>query len=134
MMDIPVRSQTTGLNLTPLIDIVFLLLVFFLLTTQFIQEDGIGVRLPSASASTTREKDEIAVAITRDGRLFVAGQLVPLSDLEQKLHSLLGADTTVVIRGDRDVALQTAVSVMEQSKKAGAVRIVVATLEEAGAP
>jgi biopolymer transport protein ExbD len=133
-MDIPVRSQTTGLNLTPLIDIVFLLLVFFLLTTQFIEEEGIGVRLPAAASSTSREKKEVAVAITRDGRLFVAGQQLPLSDLEQKLRSLLGADTTVVIRGDRDVPLQTAVSVMEQSKKAGAVRIVVATLEAAGSP
>ncbi|ABA89629.1 biopolymer transport membrane protein, TolR-related protein [Syntrophotalea carbinolica DSM 2380] len=133
-MDIPVRSQSTGLNLTPLIDIVFLLLVFFLLTTHFIEEDGIGVRLPAAASTTTREKDEVAVAITRDGRLFVAGQQVHLSGLEQKLRGMLSSDTAVVIRGDRDVPLQTAVSVMEQTKKAGAARIVVATLEEAGAP
>lgn len=133
-MDIPVRSQSTGLNLTPLIDIVFLLLVFFLLTTHFIEEDGIGVRLPSATSTTTREKDEIAVAVTRDGRCFVAGQQLPLSGLEEKLRGMLKPDTTVVIRGDREVPLQTAVSVMERAKKAGAGRIVVATLEEAGSP
>jgi biopolymer transport protein ExbD len=133
-MDIPVRSQSTGLNLTPLIDIVFLLLVFFLLTTHFIEEDGIGVRLPSATSTTTREKDEIAVAVTRVGRCFVAGQQLPLSGLEEKLRGMLKPDTTVVIRGDREVPLQTAVSVMERAKKAGAGRIVVATLEEAGSP
>lgn len=132
-MDIPVRSQSTGLNLTPLIDIVFLLLVFFLLTTHFIEEDGIGVRLPAAASMTTRDRDEVAVAITRDGELFVEGQMLPLARLLEKLRPMLGADTTVVIRGDRDVPLQTAVSVMEQAKQAGAARIVVATMEEAGA-
>lgn len=132
-MEIPVRSQTTGLNLTPLIDIVFLLLVFFLLTTHFIEEDGIGVRLPSAASTTVREKDEVAVAITRDGRYFIAGQQLPLARVEETLRGRLKPDTIVVIRGDRDVPLQTAVSVMERVKKAGASRIVVATLEEAGA-
>lgn len=133
-MDIPVRSQTTGLNLTPLIDIVFLLLVFFLLTTHFIEEDGIGVRLPSAASTTTRERNDIALAITRDGRLFLAGELLPLADLEGRLRGMLTANTTVVIRGDREVPLQTAVSVMEQAKKAGAAKIVVATLNETNSP
>ncbi|OEU51586.1 MAG: hypothetical protein BA871_10335 [Desulfuromonadales bacterium C00003096] len=129
-MDIPVRSKSTGLNLTPLIDIVFLLLVFFLLTTQFIEEDGIGVKLPSSNSFTTRDRDEVAIAITQQGDLFVQGQRLPLAGLTAKLEAILGADTTVVVRGDRDVALQTLVSVMEKAKQAGAARLVVATLQE----
>lgn len=131
-MDIPVRNKTTGLNLTPLIDIVFLLLVFFLLTTHFIEEDGIGVRLPSAASVTTRERNEVAVAITRQGDLFVEGERLRLDALAEKLRGLIKDDTTIVIRGDRDVPLQTAVSVMETAKKAGAARLVVATLQEGG--
>ena len=61
-MDIPVRPKAVGLNLTPLIDIVFLLLVFFLLTTHFIEEEGIGVRLPSAASRVTHDPEEGAVA------------------------------------------------------------------------
>jgi biopolymer transport protein ExbD len=129
-MDIPVRSKDTGLNLTPLIDIVFLLLVFFLLTTQFIEEDGIGVKLPSSNSVTTRDRDEVAIAITQKGDLFVQGQRLPLANLAAKLEEVLGADTTVVVRGDREVALQTLVSVMEKAKQAGAARLVVATLQE----
>ncbi len=129
-MDIPVRTKSTGLNLTPLIDIVFLLLVFFLLTTQFIEEDGIGVKLPSSNSVTTRDRDEIAIAITKKGDLFVKGQRLPLTGLTAKLEEVLGADTTVVVRGDREVALQTLVSVMEKAKEAGAARLVVATLQE----
>jgi biopolymer transport protein ExbD len=131
-MDIPVRSKTTGLNLTPLIDIVFLLLVFFLLTTHFIEEDGIGVRLPSAASVTPRDRNEVAVAITREGDLFVEGQRLSLDALADKLRAMIKDDTTVVIRGDRDVPLQTAVSVMEIAKKAGAARLVMATLQEGG--
>lgn len=131
-MDIPVRNKTTGLNLTPLIDIVFLLLVFFLLTTHFIEEDGIGVRLPSAASVTTRDRNEVAVAITREGDLFVEGQRLRLDALGEKLRPMIKDDTTVVIRGDRDVPLQTAVSVMETAKKAGASRLVVATIQEGG--
>lgn len=129
-MDIPVRTKSTGLNLTPLIDIVFLLLVFFLLTTQFIEEDGIGVKLPSSNSVTTRDRDEVAIAITQKGDLFVQGQRLPLDSLTAKLEEVLGADTTVVVRGDREVALQTLVSVMEKAKEAGAARLVVATLQE----
>jgi biopolymer transport protein ExbD len=131
-MDIPVRNKTNGLNLTPLIDIVFLLLVFFLLTTHFIEEDGIGVRLPSAASVTPRDRNEVAVAITRDGDLFVEGQRLRLDALAEKLRGLIRDDTTVVIRGDRDVPLQTAVSVMETAKKTGAARLVVATVQEGG--
>lgn len=129
-MDIPVRSKDTGLNLTPLIDIVFLLLVFFLLTTQFIEEDGIGVKLPSSNSVTTRDRDEVAIAITQKGDLFVQGQRLPLASLITKLEEVLGADTTVVVRGDREVDLQILVSVMEKAKQAGAARLVVATLQE----
>ena len=129
-MDIPVKNKSAGLNLTPLIDIVFLLLVFFLLTTQFIEEDGIGVKLPSSNSVTNRDRDEVAVAITRQGNLFVQGQSLPLDSLKDKLAAMLGSDTTVVVRGDREVPLQTLVSVMEQAKQAGADRLVVATLQE----
>ncbi len=129
-MDIPVRNKTTGLNLTPLIDIVFLLLVFFLLTTHFIEEDGIGVRLPSAASVTQRDRNEVAVAITHEGDLFVEGERLRLDALAEKLRTVVKDDTTVVIRGDRDVPLQTAVSVMEAAKKTGAARLVVATIQE----
>ncbi|WP_225073309.1 biopolymer transporter ExbD [Desulfuromonas sp. CSMB_57] len=133
-MDIPVRSQGTVLNLTPLIDIVFLLLIFFLLTTQFIEEDGIGVRLPTAASAVDRERDELAVVVTAEGDLFVEGQRLSMTELGPRLRDLMGRDTTIVLRGDREVHLQQVVSVMEQAKLAGAARIVVATEQEVPTP
>ena len=133
-MDIPVRSQGTVLNLTPLIDIVFLLLIFFLLTTQFIEEDGIGVRLPTAASAVDRERDELAVVVTSAGELFVEGQRLSMTELRPRLRDLLGRDTTIVLRGDWEVHLQQVVSVMEQARLAGAARIVVATEQEVPTP
>lgn len=132
MIQIPVRPKASGLNLTPLIDIVFLLLVFFLLTTHFIEEEGIGIRLPQAASRVERQEQEVAVAVTREGEVFVRGEAVSLGNLVERLkRELHGRESTVVIRGDRDVPLQTAVSVMEAAKAAGAARLVVATLSRA---
>lgn len=135
MIRIPVRRKTVGLNMTPLIDMVFLLLVYFLLTAHFIEEEGIGVRLPTAASKVQHQDREVAVALSREGLVFFDGAVVGLGELEGSLRQAAQAgETTVVVRGDRDVALQAVVSVMEAAKKAGAARIVVATLHGAAAP
>ncbi len=133
-MDIPVRSQGSELSLVPLIDIVFLLLVYFLLTSQFIEEDGIGVQLPTAATIIDRQRDEVAVIITAEGTLYLGSQQLAMGELGPRLREIIGPDTTIVLRGDRSVPLQKAVFVMEQAKLAGAARIVVATEQDGLTP
>jgi biopolymer transport protein ExbD len=133
-MDIPVRTQQASLNLTPLVDMVFLLLMFFLLTTQFIEEDGIGVKLPTAASSMETEPDQVTVILTAPGEMYLEGQRLTEIELAPRLRELMGQDTTVILRGDRAVQLQHAITVMEQAKLAGAARIVVATEQEVPAP
>jgi biopolymer transport protein ExbD len=129
-MDIPVRSQNASLNLTPLVDMVFLLLMFFLLTTQFIEEDGIGVRLPTAGSTLDQEQNKVSVVLTAEGDLYCEGQRLNETELAPRLRELIIQDTTVELRGDREVPLQQAITVMEQAKLAGAARIVIATEQE----
>jgi biopolymer transport protein ExbD len=133
-MDIPVRTQHSSLNLTPLVDMVFLLLMFFLLTTQFIEEDGIGVRLPTAASSMETEQDRITVVLTSRNEIYLQGQSLHKEELAARLRELIGPDTTVILKGDRQAQLQQAVSVMEQARLAGAARIVVATEQEVPSP
>ncbi len=134
MIRIPVRPKAAGLNLTPLIDMVFLLLIYFLLTAHFIEEEGIGVRLPTAASRVERQDREVAVALDRDGAVFLDGGVVGLDELEARLRRAAAqGEITVVVRGDREVALQAVVSVMEAAKVAGAARIVVATLHDGAA-
>lgn len=133
MIEIQVRNKPPRMNMAPLIDIVFLLLIFFLLTSHFMTESQLGVKLPSAHSRAPLIRHGIVVTVPREGPLSVAGKRLSGLTLKERLQQLLpNSDKTVVIRGDREVSLQRAVSVMATAKDAGAARIVVATVPERG--
>jgi biopolymer transport protein ExbD len=115
--------------LTSLIDIVFMLLIFFLLTTNFLVDEGITIKLPQAKASAPQTQQEITVYVDREGRSFIANQEVPLDQLFKRLKQLIGGerDRLVVVKADRGVILNKAVKVMDLAKAAGAGRLCLAT-------
>ena len=118
--------------LTPLIDIVFLLLIYFLLTTNFMVDEGIKIKLPQAKASAPQTEKEITVYVDRQGRAFLGTEEVSLSMLFDRLKEMIGGkeDKLVVIRADRAVILNKAVKVMDVAKAAGAGRLCLATEKE----
>jgi biopolymer transport protein ExbD len=120
------------LPLTPLIDIVFLLLIYFLLTTNFLVDEGIKIKLPQAKASAPQTEKEITVYVDRQGRAFIGNQEISLDQLFNRLKEMIGdqKDKLVVIRADRAVILNKAVKVMDVAKAAGAGRLCLATERE----
>lgn len=108
-----------SLNLTPLIDVVFLLLIFFLVATQFSQDDQqLPIKLPSAQSAVpmTIEPEELVVHIAQDSTMMVRGQGVDLATLEGILRQALAdnpVQQTVVLRGDKRVEFQTIVSLVD---------------------
>lgn len=117
------------LPLTPLIDIVFLLLIYFLLTTNFMVDEGIKIKLPQAKASAPQTEKEITVYVDRQGRAFLENEEVSLAMLFDRLKEMIGGkeNRLVVIRADRAVILNKAVKVMDVAKAAGAGRLCLAT-------
>jgi biopolymer transport protein ExbD len=115
--------------LTSLIDIVFMLLIYFLLTTNFMVDEGIKIKLPQAKAAAPQTQQEITVYVDRDGRAFLMDKEVPLNILFSELKKMIGAqnDRLVVIKADRAVILNKAVKVMDIAKAAGAGRLCLAT-------
>ena len=115
--------------LTSLIDIVFLLLIYFLLTTNFMVEEGIKIKLPQAKASVPQTEEVIVVYVDRQGRAFLGTQEVSLAMLFDRLREMIGGrqNKLVVIRADRAVILNKAVKVMDVAKAAGAGRLCLAT-------
>lgn len=115
--------------LTPLIDIVFLLLIYFMLTTNFMVDEGIKIALPQARASAPQTRQEITIYVDREGRTFLAEQEIPLDRLFQKLKELINGhpDRLVVVKADRSVILNQAVKVMDLAKAAGAASLCLAT-------
>ena len=118
--------------LTPLIDIVFLLLIYFLLTTNFMVDEGIKIKLPQAKASAPQVEETITVYVDQQGRAFLGDQEVELSRLFDRLREMIGEqkDKLVVVRADRAVILNRAVKVMDVVKAAGAGRLCLATEKE----
>ena len=118
--------------LTSLIDIVFLLLIYFLLTTNFMVDEGIKIKLPQAKASAPQTEETITVYVDQQGRAFLGTEEVSLAMLFDRLKEMIGGkeNKLVVIRADRAVILNKAVKVMDVAKAAGAGRLCLATEKE----
>ena len=115
--------------LTALIDIVFLLLIYFLLTTNFMVDEGIAIKLPQAKASMPQIEQTITVYVDRDGRSYLDNREISFTELFKRLKAMIGDrnDKLVVVRADRGVILNKAVKVMDVAKAAGAGRLCLAT-------
>ena len=115
--------------LTSLIDIVFLLLIYFLLTTNFMVDEGIKIKLPQAKAAAPQTEEVITVYVDQEGRAFLGPDEVSLAELFDRIKEKIGSkqDELVVIRADRAVILNKAVKVMDIVKAAGAGRLCLAT-------
>ncbi len=115
--------------LTSLIDIVFLLLIYFLLTTNFLVDEGIKIKLPQANAAAPQTQQEITLYVDKEGRAFLMNKEISLDALFKDLKKMIGndKDRLVVIKADRGVILNKAVRVMDVAKAAGAGRLCLAT-------
>lgn len=115
--------------LTSLIDIVFLLLIYFLLTTNFLVEEGIRVQLPQAESVVPREDRELVVTVSPEGDVFLGAKGLSLEELQETVKRRLEADaeTSVVLKADRMLVLDRVVRVMDTIKGAGAARLRLAT-------
>jgi len=115
--------------LTSLIDIVFMLLIYFLLTTNFIVDEGIKVKLPQAKAGAPQTQQEITVYVDKDGRAFLFNKQMSEEILFKKIKEMIGEqkDRLVVVKADRTVILNKAVKIMDLVKAAGAGRLCLAT-------
>ena len=121
-------GASLGLNLTPLIDIVFLLLVFFMLTAHFVEERTLAVELPEARTSgADGETRPLTVTIGPRGGIRLDGEAVAPKRLAPALRRHLAGDRRLVrVRGDRQAAMGRLVKVMDAARAAGAGGVAIA--------
>lgn len=127
----PHRRPFPGVEvpLTPLIDMVFLLLIYFLLTTNFLKDEGIDIHLPEAQSAARRQGVAIVVTVSAEGEYLIDNERVVEEGLEAELRRLLSAnaDKAVLVRADRQVALELAVGALDSARAAGARGLGLAT-------
>ncbi|MGQ9629571.1 MAG: ExbD/TolR family protein [bacterium] len=124
------RTQVrSNIEMTPLIDGVLQLLIFFMLTSSFVTQRGIDVNLPKTVSAEKDLPSEIEIAIRADGTIFLQGKMVSISDLGSKLQMVIKAsrNNLAIIKADKSVTHGLVVQVMDIAKQAGVGRIAIAT-------
>ncbi len=119
------REIDSDIDLTPMLDVVFILLIFFIVTTSFIKESGIEVNRPSAKTAKKQERASILVAITANGEIWIQNRRIDVSSVRanmEKLHAE-SPEGTVVIQADSKSTTGLLVEVMDQIKLAGVKNI-----------
>ncbi|MEX2607492.1 MAG: biopolymer transporter ExbD [Kiritimatiellia bacterium] len=114
-------------NMSPLIDCVFLLLIFFIVTTVFVEETGVEVQKPQATSSRQMEKNSVMIAITAQGDIVFGGRSIPLQSVRGLVkRQLADPNTPVLLLADDSVPTGLLVQVLDECKLAGAQRVSVA--------
>lgn len=121
------RRDPARVELTPLIDVVFLLLIFFLITTTFVQEKhpNLPIELPAAASSVkTQETKHITVHINSEGTMFVGDEVVEAAGLKERFERLHASDAgaSVLLRADATSTHGAVVRVMDLARSAGLKR------------
>lgn len=117
------------INITSLIDVVFLLLLFFVVTSTFLERPGLDLTLPAASPTEVARRDEVTVELDADGATWLDGARLEPADLESGIGRALAAAGTerVVLEADERVPHGRVVAAMDAARRAGATGLVVAT-------
>jgi biopolymer transport protein ExbD len=127
------RKMEVTLNLPSLVDVVFLLLIFFMLTTTFSQVlTKLDIKLPQARAVVEQKKQDTIIEIAEDGKLGYNGSLITLEELDRELAKLSQEkpDETVIIKADKNVLYGKVITVMGICKGYNLNKLGMAALEE----
>lgn len=128
------KETVQDLNISPLIDMVFILLIFFMVSTTFVKDMKLELDRPSASSSTTASTKAVRLYIDNTGEVYIDGESVRLWVIQSRLRDLLKVKTqkSVLVVTDENVPSGKLVEVVDQARLAGASDVGVATSKEVG--
>ncbi len=118
------------IEITPLIDMVFLLLIFFLLTSNFVMQPGIKVNLPKAATSEIIQDKNIEIVISGENVIYLNGRVVTSGDLKNLIKQIAQRKQSILIKADRRASLGRVVEVWDMCRDLGVTQINIATNQE----
>ncbi|MDC0259385.1 biopolymer transporter ExbD [Verrucomicrobiales bacterium] len=127
----PANESASEINISPLIDVVFILLIFFIVTTVFVEETGVEIDKPRAATQQDLEKNSILIGITPAGQVFYGGRDIGVAGVRTTVSRLLKQESMpVIIQADRDTPTESTVQVLDAAKLAGATQVFVSTTND----
>jgi biopolymer transport protein ExbD len=122
------KNDADGIDISPLIDMVFILLIFFVVTTSFVQETGVEVNKPHASTAQNINNGNILIGVTRNGTIHIANKEIELYDVRAAVAKAVKEhhDVSAVIISDKDSKTGLVIQVLDECKKAGVNNISIA--------
>lgn len=121
-------TTESAIDMSPLMDCVFILLIFFIVTTTFVEETGVEVDKPQAASSVRLEKTSILIALTAKGEVVYGGREIGISGVQPLVKRMLQKeDVPVIIQADKSSQSGLLVRIIDEAKLAGALKVSVAT-------
>ena len=122
-------AEEEDINLTPMLDVVFILLIFFIVTANFIKEPGLEVNRPDAETPNIQENAAILIAIGATNDIWIDGRRVDVRQVKANITKLLADNPqgSVVIQADEKAQADAIIQVMDQSREAGVYAISLAS-------
>jgi len=122
-------SKKFALNITPLIDVLFILIIFFTVSSTFLEQPGIELKLPEAASSQSYTTQKVIIYIDENENVFLNNTIVPIDTLIARVERILVAQTdkSVVLRADQKVSHGLVIEIMDLLRKKGIYKIVIST-------
>ena len=117
------------INITSLIDVLFLLLIFFMVSSTFVEQPGMKLELPETKSSVSEKIKELILEINADGHIFLNKEQTTFENLENKFKQLLPSlsEKSLALKADKSVSHGTVVKVMDLAKTSGLDKLIIAT-------
>ena len=122
------EADESEINLTPMLDVVFIMLIFFIVTASFVKESGIDISRPNAATAEVKEKGNILVAISDSGQIWIDKRHVDVRAVRANIERLHAENPqgAVVIQADKDSKNGLLVQVMDAARQAGVFNVSIA--------
>jgi biopolymer transport protein ExbD len=123
------KPKKAILNITPLIDVLFILIIFFVVSSTFLEQPGIKLELPKAQTGESQRVEKLVLYISTDEKLFLNNTQIEIDDLGEKLQQLMpeSSDKSLIINADKGVPHGLVVQVMDIARGNGVKKLVIAT-------
>lgn len=125
------QEEAEEINMTPMLDVVFILLIFFIVTASFVKEAGIEVNRPEAATAVKKERANILVAISDKGEIWINKRRIDVRAVQANIERLKAENPqgTVVIQADKKATTDVLIKVMDSARAAGVYDVSIAAQE-----